>query len=58
MARLEYDAVDTMRGVTLYATVKRGTELRWRMWLGVRLMFLAAWVMNCNVDITGVADGR
>lgn len=58
MARLEFDAVKTMRGVTLYATVKRGTEVKWRVWLGVRLMYMAAWVMNCNIDIEGVANGR
>lgn len=45
------DGVDLMPGVTVHVTIRRAGELRWRMWLGVRLMALAALVMNCNVKI-------
>jgi hypothetical protein len=50
------DGVDGMRNVTLYVRVKRDTELRWRIWLGARLMYLAALVWNCNISISNV-DG-
>lgn len=47
------DKVKMMRQVTLYARITRATEWQWRMWLGARLMFFAAWVMNCNLEIEG-----
>jgi hypothetical protein len=49
--KAEVDAVDGMRQVTMYLRIKRGTELRWRLWLGTRLIALAALVMNCNIEV-------
>lgn len=49
--KAEFDAVDMMREATMTVTVKRGTELQWRLWLGTRLIALAALVMNCNIKV-------
>jgi len=53
MAELKYDAVRTMKGITVTVKATRATELKWRLWLGVRLFHLAAWVMNCKLEIEG-----
>jgi hypothetical protein len=53
MARIyDADAVEAMREVTMHVHLKRRAEFRVRVWLGVRLMALAAWVMNCNIQLT------
>jgi len=53
MARIyDADAVEAMREVTMHVHLKRRAEFRIRVWLGVRLMALAAWVMNCNIQLT------
>lgn len=48
------DVVNLMRDVTFHVTLKRATELKWRMWLGVHLLYLAAVVLNCNLEIDGI----
>jgi hypothetical protein len=48
----EVDAVDSMRHATLYVTIRRDAELRWRWRLAKRLIRLAALVMNCDIDIS------
>jgi hypothetical protein len=45
------DAVKAMRNVTMTLHIKRGTELRWRVWLGGKLLALAARVMNCHLFV-------
>ncbi len=54
--KAEFDAVNMMRHATMYVRVKRGTELQWRLWLGTRLIALAALVMNCNIKIEAESD--
>ncbi len=48
--KAELDSVNMMRHVTMYVRVKRGTELKWRTWLGTKLIMLAAVLMNCNIE--------
>lgn len=56
MARVaEVDAVQQMRNVTMHVHIKRMGELRFRNWLGVRLIGLAAWIMNCRIELDGDA---
>ncbi len=52
-AAAEVDAVNMMRQVTMHVYVKRGTELKWRLWLGTKLIVIAAFVLNCHIDIKG-----
>lgn len=47
----EVDAVNMMREVTVHIRIKRHKELQWRLWLGARLIALAAWVMNCRIEV-------
>ena len=51
------DVVETMRDVTMDIRLKRHAEFRFRVWLGVRLIALAAWVLNCNIHVTQDGDG-
>ena len=46
-----YDAVAEMRNTVLHVRVTHTHELRWRVWLALRLILLAAWVLNCQVDV-------
>ena len=56
MAKAELDMVDAMRHTTFHVKIKRGTELRWRIWFATKLILLAAVVMNCNIDVEGFGD--
>lgn len=47
----EVDAVQQMRHVTMHVRIKRLRELRFRNWLGTRLIGLAALVMNCRIEV-------
>jgi hypothetical protein len=49
--KANFDSVKMMRQLTLNIRATRTTELKWRIWLGVRLFYLAAWILNCNVNI-------
>lgn len=53
--KAEIDMVDTMRYVTMYVKFRREREARWRWWLGMKLILLAAIIINCNVEIEGMA---
>ena len=44
-------AVDAMRNVTLNVRVKGIRRLAARMWVGMGLMRLAAWVVGCGIQI-------
>ena len=58
MARVyDADTVEAMRNVTMHIRLKRHTEFRFRVWLGVRLIALAAWVLNCNIHVTQDGEG-
>lgn len=43
-ATAKHDAVHNMRHVTMTVRIVRFTELRWRLWLGVKLIALAGLV--------------
>ena len=47
------DAVKTRRQTTLvvHVSVKRMRELALRLWIGCKLIWLAALIMNCGVEI-------
>jgi len=47
------DAVESMRRLTITVTITRANELKARIWIAKRLLALAAWVANCNLEITG-----
>ena len=47
----DVDAVELMRDVTMYVRIKRLRELRFRNWLGTRLIGLAALIMNCRIEV-------
>lgn len=56
VAKAELDMVDAMRRTTFHVKIKRGTELRWRIWLATKLIIWAAVVLNCNIDMEGMSD--
>ncbi len=51
------DVVKGMRLVTMHVRLEREAEMRFRVWLGCRLIALAAWVMNCNIRLTQDGNG-
>jgi len=51
MADVSYDAVRIMQNITVKVKPTRTRELAWRLWLGARLFYFAAWVMNCNCEV-------
>jgi hypothetical protein len=44
-------AKSLMRSLTLTVRISRMPELRFRLWLGMKLIRLAAWVMWCNIRL-------
>jgi len=52
------DAVDGMRQITMRVSLKRTTELQWRIWLAMHLIALAAWVLNCRIEFDGDKNGH
>lgn len=50
------DATKVMRQITLHVRIKRATELKARLWVGTRLIELAALIMGCNLDIEATED--
>lgn len=44
-------AASILRDVTLHVKLKGLRVLRMRIWLGTKLVMLAALVMGCNIDI-------
>lgn len=53
--KAQVDMVKLMRQTTMHVTVKRGNELRWRVWLATKLILLAAMVMNCRIQFEGIS---
>lgn len=49
--KFEVDAVEAMRYFNMMVTLRRARELNFRFWLAQRLIRLAAWVLNCNIEI-------
>ena len=49
--KAEVDAVNMMHQVTMHVTIKRDRELGFRLWLGMRLIAMAAIAMNCNIRV-------
>lgn len=47
----DVDAVQQMQNVTMHVRIKRLHELRFRNWLGTRLIGLAALIMNCRIEL-------
>lgn len=60
MAKLtmKMDAVSNMRSVTMHVELRRVREARARMWLGYKLMYMAAWIMGCKVSIKAIYGGK
>ena len=52
------DVVEGMQNFVIRVNLKRVKELRLRTWIGRHLIVLAAWIMNCNLDILGDDDGE
>ena len=55
MAEFVVDMKPVAQHITVQARLKRMEEFGWRVWLGVCLIRLAAWIMWMNVEI--VEDG-
>lgn len=49
--KAEISLPQTMRGVTIEAVVTGVRRTKLRVWLGCKLMMLAAAVMGCNVEV-------
>ena len=47
----KFDAVGQMKNTTLRIVIVRRRELRLRAWLAVRLIRLAAFVLNCQLEV-------
>ena len=43
---------------TMTANLVLTREFRLRMWLAVRLIWLAAWVLDCDVEVNALEPGR
>jgi hypothetical protein len=50
------NAADAMKAVTLNVKVDT-RELRVRLWIGTRLLHVAAWVLGCRIRIEPRAGG-
>lgn len=53
------DAMAWMHSMTLRVTIKRATEMRWRLWVGLQLLRLAKVVFGCadlDAKISNVRD--
>jgi hypothetical protein len=48
---LEFDAKELGGRVTMVVTIRRYNQWCFRIWLGVKLIRLAAWIMWMNVEI-------
>ncbi|NLD42335.1 MAG: hypothetical protein GX657_02455 [Chloroflexi bacterium] len=59
MAEATLDTRRLMRQVTLQVHVRRThvREYRARMWLAVRLIRLAAWVLGSGIDVRTAREG-
>jgi hypothetical protein len=53
---LEVDAREALRSVTIKVKLTHCTEVRARLWLGTRLIKLAAWVLDCSLEF--LDDGK
>jgi hypothetical protein len=51
MATIELSMTETMKDVAFHVVVTDQREVSIRMWVGLRLMKLAAHVMGCSVDV-------
>lgn len=49
--KIEVDAVAAMRYFNMTVTFRRTRELNVRSWLARKLIRLAAWIVNCNIEI-------
>jgi hypothetical protein len=50
--RFEIDALDIIDGLILTVHVRRS----WRLWIGLRLLSLAARLMRCTIDVEPAED--
>jgi hypothetical protein len=48
---MNVNASDVMKRLTLEVNITGVRVLRARLWLGMRLMRLAVWVMGCDLDM-------
>ena len=44
MKAAEIDAKDLAHNITATLHIKRGEQLRWRLWIAMRLIRLACWI--------------
>ena len=51
MAQAVFDTKALVQNITLHVQLKRATQWRWRIQLGLWLIRLAAWVMWLNIEI-------
>lgn len=49
-------ALDAMKNITVEVRVKRVKEAKIRIWIGIRLIKLAAWIMKVN-GVVSVEEG-
>lgn len=53
MAKIaEVDLVDVMSRSKMYVELKREREMKLRVWVAVRLIALAAWVLRSKVEVS------
>ena len=50
------DGVKAMRNLNLEVRIKRARELRLRVWLGLKILWLATWVIGCDCDVVEEGD--
>ena len=48
---MEIDSVKLMQRITMTVKLKRHRELKFRLWLATRLLILAAWIGNFNIEL-------
>lgn len=50
---VEIDAAELVRNVTLCVKVTGARRARFRLWIGGKVLLLAAYVMGCNIEVSG-----
>lgn len=58
MATVKHTMYQLPEGATLTAQIHLATPLRWRLWLGMWLIEIAAIVMGCAVNIDTMTTSK
>lgn len=46
-----------MKQISIKAVVTGARQVRFRIWLGTKVMLLAAWIIGCSIEIDTTQEG-